>query len=80
MKHHVKKFHSLSLPEAFELAQNISDGVARVDDIPGDGSRGISSGTRNSANSQSWKYFTISYGPYGAKLCKKNCKNLGHKI
>ena len=35
MNRHVKEFHLLSLPEAFELAQKISDGVATVDDIPG---------------------------------------------
>ena len=61
MNRHVKEFHLLSLPEAFELAQNISDGIATVDDIPGDGSKRISSDTINSApaNSQSWKYSTI---------------------
>ena len=61
MRRHVRKFHLLSLPEAFELAQKISDGVATVADIPGDGSKRVSSDTRNTAvaNSQSWKYFTI---------------------
>ena len=39
MKRHVKMVHLLSLPDAFELSQNISDGVATVDDIPGNGSR-----------------------------------------
>ena len=37
MNRHVNEFHLLSLPEAFELAQNISDGVATADDIPGNG-------------------------------------------
>jgi len=66
MHRHVKESHLLSLREAFQLSQNISEGKATADDIPRWGSRRISSDTRKAApaNSQSWKYFAI----YGAKV------------
>jgi len=37
MNRHVKEFHLLSVAEAFELSEKITDGLATADDIPGDG-------------------------------------------
>jgi len=41
MRRHVRKCHLLSVPEAFHLSQNISDGLATADDIPGNGWQNI---------------------------------------